>query len=184
MNPSLSQKSLQVAFVTRLPDHECASSCAISDTRLLSPASIVRRRERQARVLHAAEGKARRHDEDVVAVPAVRAVELLAGLQHPRHVRELAPPRRRRDGSARRRARSPTAELEVADRDSHQVRRESAASSRSGRRRCRALGRPRGAHHRDEFRRRADAGAVRHADAAGVSWIGIQLRAWIACALA
>src|SRR5690348_14228276 len=41
VNPSLSQKSDHVAFVTRLPDHECASSCAMSDTSDLSPASTV-----------------------------------------------------------------------------------------------------------------------------------------------
>ena len=40
MNPSLSQKSFQVALVTRLPDQECASSCTTVETRLLSPAMI------------------------------------------------------------------------------------------------------------------------------------------------
>ena len=34
-------ESRQVAFVTRLPDQECASSCAISATRLRSPAITV-----------------------------------------------------------------------------------------------------------------------------------------------
>jgi hypothetical protein len=41
VNPSLSQKSAQVALVTRLPDQECASSCATSDTSERSPARIV-----------------------------------------------------------------------------------------------------------------------------------------------
>src|SRR5215813_3122734 len=41
VKPSLSQKSLHVALVTRLPDHECASSCATSETSDLSPARIV-----------------------------------------------------------------------------------------------------------------------------------------------
>src|SRR6185295_9627719 len=41
VNPSFSQKSFQVAFVTRLPDHECASSCEISETSDLSPAITV-----------------------------------------------------------------------------------------------------------------------------------------------
>src|SRR3712207_8799932 len=40
-SPSLSQKSRHVAFVTRLPDHECASSCATSETSDRSPARIV-----------------------------------------------------------------------------------------------------------------------------------------------
>ena len=39
--PFVDQKSLHVALVTRLPDHECASSCATSDTSDLSPAMIV-----------------------------------------------------------------------------------------------------------------------------------------------
>ena len=37
----MSQKSRQVALVTRLPDQLCASSCAISDTSDLSPARMV-----------------------------------------------------------------------------------------------------------------------------------------------
>ena len=41
VKPSFSQKSLQVALVTRLPDHECASSCATSDVSDRSPARIV-----------------------------------------------------------------------------------------------------------------------------------------------
>src|SRR5215204_5768330 len=39
--PSFSQKSDHVALVTRLPDHECASSCATSETSDLSPAMTV-----------------------------------------------------------------------------------------------------------------------------------------------
>ena len=41
VNPSFSQKSRHVALVTRLPDHECASSCAISDVSDRSPARTV-----------------------------------------------------------------------------------------------------------------------------------------------
>ncbi len=41
VKPSLSQKSSQTAFVTRLPLHECASSCATSETSERSPARIV-----------------------------------------------------------------------------------------------------------------------------------------------
>src|SRR5688572_30382210 len=41
VNPSFSQKSFQVAFVTRFPDQLCASSCAIKEVRERSPASIV-----------------------------------------------------------------------------------------------------------------------------------------------
>ena len=41
MNPSLSQKSRQVALVTRLPDHEWASSWATRATSERSPARIV-----------------------------------------------------------------------------------------------------------------------------------------------
>ena len=41
MKPSFSQKSLHVALVTRLPDHEWASSCATSATRDLSPTMTV-----------------------------------------------------------------------------------------------------------------------------------------------
>ena len=41
MKPSFSQKSLHVALVTRLPDHECASSCATSATSDLSPTITV-----------------------------------------------------------------------------------------------------------------------------------------------
>ena len=41
VKPSLSQKSPHVALVTRLPDHECASSCARSDTSDRSPARMV-----------------------------------------------------------------------------------------------------------------------------------------------
>jgi hypothetical protein len=41
VNPSFSQKSRHVAFVTRLPDHEWASSCAASDTSDRSPARTV-----------------------------------------------------------------------------------------------------------------------------------------------
>jgi hypothetical protein len=41
VNPSFSQKSFHVAFVTRLPDQECASSCAIRLTSERSPARIV-----------------------------------------------------------------------------------------------------------------------------------------------
>src|SRR5688572_12280408 len=41
VNPSFNQKSRHVAFVTRLPDHECASSWATSETSDLSPAKMV-----------------------------------------------------------------------------------------------------------------------------------------------
>ncbi len=41
VNPSFSQKSRHVALVTRLPDHECASSCAMSEVSERSPARIV-----------------------------------------------------------------------------------------------------------------------------------------------
>ena len=41
MKPSLSHKSRQVALPTRFPAQECASSCAITDTKLLSPAITV-----------------------------------------------------------------------------------------------------------------------------------------------
>ena len=41
VNPSFSQKSFHVAFVTRLPDQEWASSCATRETRERSPARIV-----------------------------------------------------------------------------------------------------------------------------------------------
>ena len=41
VNPSFSQKSLHVALVTRLPDHECASSCATSEVSDRSPAITV-----------------------------------------------------------------------------------------------------------------------------------------------
>ncbi len=41
VNPSLSQPSRQVAFVTRLPAHEWASSWASTPTRDLSPTMIV-----------------------------------------------------------------------------------------------------------------------------------------------
>ena len=41
VNPSFSQKSRQVALVTRLPDQEWASSWATSDTSDLSPAITV-----------------------------------------------------------------------------------------------------------------------------------------------
>ena len=41
VNPSFSQKSRHVALVTRLPDHECANSCATTDTSERSPASNV-----------------------------------------------------------------------------------------------------------------------------------------------
>ncbi len=39
--PSLSQMSRHDAAVIRLPDHECASSCEITLTRLLSPTMMV-----------------------------------------------------------------------------------------------------------------------------------------------
>ena len=38
---SVTKGNLYVAFVTRLPDHECANSCEIRLTRLLSPAMTV-----------------------------------------------------------------------------------------------------------------------------------------------
>src|SRR5688500_10414298 len=41
VKPSLIQKSSHVALVTRLPDHECASSCATRLTSDRSPARIV-----------------------------------------------------------------------------------------------------------------------------------------------
>ena len=41
VNPSLSQKCSQVLFVTRLPLHECAISCATTCAWLRSPASRV-----------------------------------------------------------------------------------------------------------------------------------------------
>ena len=41
VKPSLSQKSFQVALVTRLPDHEWASSWATKETRERSPARMV-----------------------------------------------------------------------------------------------------------------------------------------------
>ena len=116
-----------------------------------------RRREGQARVLHAPEGEARRQDEDVVAVPAVRAVEPLGGLHHLLGVGEL----RRRGVDDRRlrvnaAARADGGEADVAGRDRHQVRRDPlrhlepvGAAPGAGR----VAGR---AHDGDELRRRAD----------------------------
>ena len=103
MKPSLSQKSRQVALVTRLPDQQWASSWASSDTRLLSPARIVGDSERQPRVLHAAEREARRQHQHVVAAPAVRAVQPLGRLDHLLQVGELGGRLRRRRPARRRR---------------------------------------------------------------------------------
>ena len=40
VNPSFSQKSLQLLIVTKFPLHECEISCAITSARDLSPATI------------------------------------------------------------------------------------------------------------------------------------------------
>src|SRR5688572_18565968 len=47
------------------------------------------RDEREARVFHAAESEGAWHDEEVVAVPAIRSGHFLAGLEHARQVLEL-----------------------------------------------------------------------------------------------
>ena len=41
VKPSFNHRSRHVALVTVLPDQLCANSCAISDTKLLSPAITV-----------------------------------------------------------------------------------------------------------------------------------------------
>ncbi len=84
-----------------------------------------RRRERHARILHAAEREARRQYEHVVAAPAIRAVELFGRLDHRLGVGEFLRGRidDRRfgvDGAAR----AGRPRRDVADRDREQVRRD------------------------------------------------------------
>ncbi len=77
MKPSLSQMSFQLEFVTRLPGPRMRKLVRDERGQALVADDHSRRRERQARVLHAAERKARGQHEDVVAAPAIVAVELL-----------------------------------------------------------------------------------------------------------
>ena len=47
VKPSFNQKSSQVSLVTKFPDHECASSCAIKATKASITSNNGRRRKRQ-----------------------------------------------------------------------------------------------------------------------------------------
>ncbi len=126
------------------------------------------RDERDARVLHAADRETRRHDEQVVAVPAVGSEQPLRRGEHLLQVGELA----RRRVEARRfgvhpGARSQGAKPDVADGQRDEVRRD-----RLGHREAvvavfgARVGR--GTHHGAHALRRADARVVGEADARAV----------------
>ena len=124
MNPSFNQKSLQVALVTRLPDHECASSCATSETRTCP------RRAPSASRTSGAGSPCRRRGSSAAGPggrtrPSDTDRRALGRLHHRLGVGEF-PGRRLATTEARRRrrCRGPSAEREVADRQGHQIRRD------------------------------------------------------------
>ena len=124
-----------------------------------------RRREREPRILHSAEGKARRQDEDVVAIPPVRPVQSLGRLHHPLGVRELV----RAAGEERglrvdAGPRAERRELQVAGRDGEQVCRDPLRHREPVRPAALRRRVPRRAHHGDELGRRPDRRAVGDAD--------------------
>ena len=71
VNPSLSQKSRQVALVTRLPDQEWASSWAINETKERSPARIVGVANVNLGFSIPPNGKLGGKHQDVIAAPSI-----------------------------------------------------------------------------------------------------------------
>ena len=124
VKPSLSQKCSAVAFVTRLPVHECASSCATTLTSERSPASSVGVRNVSRGFSMPPYG----NDGGIVRMSkrsqSYGAEQRLGRRQHVVDVGEL--PRRRLDHrrlGPHARARPQVARREVADREREQVRR-------------------------------------------------------------
>ena len=125
--------------------------------------------EREAGVLHAAVGEARREDQQVVAAPAVGTVEALGGLDHRLGVREL--PRRLLDHGllgVDAAAGAELAEAQITDGEGDEVGRHRLGHGEAVLPVGAALGGVLRAHHRHQVRGHADGRVVGRADAGAV----------------